>query len=53
MTFKRRLYFVVFVLLGFFAELLFLGYLATKVLEADVPSKQDFFSASFTDRNHN
>jgi hypothetical protein len=46
MTFKRRMYFVVFVLLGFFAELLILGYLATKVLEADVPSKQDFFPAS-------
>jgi len=43
MTFKRRIYLVVFVLLGFVAELLFLGYLATQVLEADVSSKHDFF----------
>jgi hypothetical protein len=52
MTFKRRIYFVVFVLLGFVAELLFLGYLATKVLGADVPSKQDFYPASLPERNH-
>jgi hypothetical protein len=43
MTFKRRIY-LVFVLLGVVAELLFLGYLATQVLEADVSSKHDFFS---------
>jgi hypothetical protein len=52
MTFKRRIYLVVFVLLGFVAELLFLGYLATKVLGADVPSKQDFVPASVPERNH-
>ena len=46
MTFKRRIYLVVFVLLGVVAELLFLGYLATQVLEADVSSKHDFFPAS-------
>jgi hypothetical protein len=52
MTFKRRIYLVVFVLLGFVAELLFLGYLATKVLGADVPSKQIFYPASLPERNH-
>jgi hypothetical protein len=52
MTFKRRIYLVVFVLLGFLAELLFLGYLATKVLGADAPSKQDFYPASLPERNH-
>jgi hypothetical protein len=51
MTFKRRIYFVGFVLLGFVVELLFLGYLATKVLGADVPSKQDFHPASLPERN--
>jgi hypothetical protein len=52
MTFKRRIYLVVFVLLGFLAELLFLGYLATKVLGAAAPSKQDFYPASLPERNH-
>ena len=53
MTFKRRIYFVVFVILGFVAELFFLGYLATKVLGADdVPSKQDFLPVSVPERNH-
>jgi hypothetical protein len=52
MTFKSRIYLVVFVLLGFVAELLFLSYLATKVLGADAPLKQDFFPASVPEKNH-
>jgi hypothetical protein len=51
-TFKRRICFVLFVLLGFVVELLFLGYLATKVLGADAPSKQDFHPASLPERSH-
>jgi hypothetical protein len=52
MTFNRRIYFVVFVLLGFVVELLFLSYLATKVLGADAPLKQDFFPVSLPERSH-
>jgi hypothetical protein len=52
MTFKRKIHFVVFVLLGFVAELFLLGYLATNVLGADGPSKQNFYPASLPERNH-
>ena len=51
MSFKSRIHFVVFVLFGFVAELLFFGYLATKVLGADAPSKQDFLPTSVPERN--
>jgi hypothetical protein len=52
MTFKRKIHFVVFVLLGFVAELFLLGYLATNVLGADGPSKENFYPASLPERNH-
>jgi hypothetical protein len=52
MTFKRRIYLIVLVLLGFVAELLFLSYLATKVLGANAPLKQEFLPASVPERNH-
>jgi hypothetical protein len=51
MTFKGRVYLVVFVLLGFVAELLFLGYLATQVLGLDGSSKQYFFPVSVVESN--
>jgi hypothetical protein len=47
MTFKRRIYLVVFVLLGFVAELLFLGYLATKSWEPTFPRNKTLFPPQY------
>jgi len=54
MSFKSRIHFVLFIILGFVAGLFFLDDLATKAAEAaDFPSKQEIFlPVSVPERNH-
>src|SRR5262245_65815306 len=54
MSFKSRIHFVLFIILGFVAGLFFLDDLATKAAEAaDFPSKQEIFlPISVPERNH-
>jgi Zn-dependent protease with chaperone function len=54
MSFKSRIHFLIFIILGIFAELFFFDDLATKAAEAaDSPSKQEIFlPVSVPERNH-
>ena len=54
MSFKSRIHFLIFIILGFVAGLVFLDNLATKAAEAaDSPSKQEIFlPVSVPERNH-
>src|SRR5262245_30442270 len=54
MSLNSRIYFVIFVIFGFVAELFSLNDLTTKAVEAaDIPSKQEvFLSASVPEKNH-
>ena len=54
MSFKNKIYFVIFIVFGIVAELFFFEDLATKAAEAaDSPSKQEIFlPVSVPERNH-
>jgi hypothetical protein len=54
MSFKSRIHFLIFIILGFVARLVFLDDLATKAAEAaDSPSKQEILlPVSVPERNH-
>jgi len=54
MSFKSRIHFFIFIILGFVTGLVFLDDLATKAAEAaDSPSKQEIFlPVSVPERNH-
>lgn len=54
MSFKSRAHFVIFIILGFVAEVFFIGYLSLKPLgAADTPSELEVFLLdSVPERNH-